>query len=205
MSDMTTEANTVEPAQPENSKLLALGSEPLDRVKKQFAELRELMGSVGSALDDRSQRRMQLIWRTIVFQVKLAADSIFDLILSPVSIGAAILGLVRGGDQPDRYLRDVQRIAYRAERWLNLSGHYRSEDNADSLLAPIEARLQDEYARGGWVTKSADQMNTMLDSLKAQPGGEQHIQNAVGNYIAQADHNSTATVNIDASEERSRE
>jgi hypothetical protein len=112
------------------------------------------------------QRRMQLIWRTLVFQLKLAADGLFDLFLSPVSIGAAILGLVNGGDRPDRYLREVQRIAYRAERWLNLSGHYRSKDSADTLLAPLEARLQDEYTRGGWVTKSANQMNTMLDSLK---------------------------------------
>ena len=112
------------------------------------------------------QRRMQLIWNTAVFQLKLAADSIFDLMLSPISIAAAILGLVHGGDRPDRYLREVQRLAYRAERWLNLSGHYRSKDNADTLLAPLEARLKDEYARGGWVSKSANQMNTMLDSLK---------------------------------------
>jgi hypothetical protein len=112
------------------------------------------------------QQRMQLIWRTLVFQLKLAADGLFDLVLSPVSIGAAILGLVSGGDRPDRYLREVQRVAYRAERWLNLSGHYRSEDSADTLLAPLEARLKGEYTRGGWVTKSANQMNTMLDSLK---------------------------------------
>ena len=115
------------------------------------------------------ERRMQLIWSTIVFQLKLAADSIFDLFLSPVSIGAAILGLVNGGDRPDRYLREVQRVAYRVERWLNLSGHYRSKDTADTLLAPLEARLKDEYARGGWVTKSAEQMNTVFDSLK-KPG-----------------------------------
>lgn len=40
----------------------------------------------------------------------------------------------------------------------------------------------------------------LLDQLKAQPGGETHIQNAVGNYIAQADRGSTATVNINRPE-----
>jgi hypothetical protein len=36
----------------------------------------------------------------------------------------------------------------------------------------------------------------LLEQLKA-PGGETHIQNAIGSYIAQADHGSTATVNVD--------
>src|SRR5215469_11569836 len=37
---------------------------------------------------------------------------------------------------------------------------------------------------------------SLLEEIKAQPGGEQHIQNAIGSYIAQADHGSTATVNV---------
>lgn len=36
----------------------------------------------------------------------------------------------------------------------------------------------------------------LLDAVAAQPGGEQHIQNAEGNYIAQADRNSTAEVRV---------
>ena len=36
----------------------------------------------------------------------------------------------------------------------------------------------------------------LLDQVQAQPGGEQHIQNAIGSYIAQADRGSMASVNI---------
>ena len=36
----------------------------------------------------------------------------------------------------------------------------------------------------------------LLDKLSVQPGGEQHIQNAIGSNIAQADRGSTATVRI---------
>lgn len=36
----------------------------------------------------------------------------------------------------------------------------------------------------------------LLEQLKAQPGGETHIQNAIASYIAQTDHGSTATVNV---------
>jgi hypothetical protein len=46
--------------------------------------------------------------------------------------------------------------------------------------------------------------HALLEQIKAQPGGEQHIQNAIGSYIAQADHGSTATVNVNRPpEERS--
>jgi hypothetical protein len=41
----------------------------------------------------------------------------------------------------------------------------------------------------------------LLDRLRAQPSGEQHIQNAVGNYIAQADRGSTAEVKVKHPEE----
>jgi len=36
----------------------------------------------------------------------------------------------------------------------------------------------------------------LLDKLKAQPGGEQIIQQATGSYIAQASQGSTASVNV---------
>ena len=43
--------------------------------------------------------------------------------------------------------------------------------------------------------------HTLLDQIKDQPGGEQHIQTAIGIYIAQADHDSTATLNINRPKE----
>ncbi len=41
----------------------------------------------------------------------------------------------------------------------------------------------------------------LLDQLKAQPGGEQHIQTATGSYIAQADRGGTATVSVNQPKE----
>ncbi len=43
----------------------------------------------------------------------------------------------------------------------------------------------------------------LLEQIKAQPGGEQHIQNAIGSYIAQADHGGTATVTVNHPERNS--
>jgi len=39
----------------------------------------------------------------------------------------------------------------------------------------------------------------LLEKIKASPGGEQHIQTAIGSYIAQADRGGKATVNVNRS------
>jgi len=41
----------------------------------------------------------------------------------------------------------------------------------------------------------------LLDQIKAHPGGEQHIQTAIGSYIAQADQGGTATVKVNQPKE----
>ena len=41
-----------------------------------------------------------------------------------------------------------------------------------------------------------DLARALLEQIESQPGGAQHIQNAVGNYIAQADRGATATVTV---------
>jgi hypothetical protein len=42
----------------------------------------------------------------------------------------------------------------------------------------------------------------VLNQINAQPFGVQHIQQAIGSYIAQADRGSTANVNINSQKER---
>jgi hypothetical protein len=42
----------------------------------------------------------------------------------------------------------------------------------------------------------------LLDQINAQPGSTQHIQNAIGSYIAQAELGSTATVTINYPEQQ---
>ena len=50
------------------------------------------------------------------------------------------------------------------------------------------------------IVKAAQEL---LDQLKAQPGGEQHVQQiASGNYIAQASHGGTASVNVNQPKEK---
>lgn len=86
---MTTEATIIEPAQPENSHLLELGAGPLGEVKSQFDGLRSMMAAASGALDERSQRRLQLIEAqlnefsavvTVVGQVKAGKTALINVL-----------------------------------------------------------------------------------------------------------------------------
>ena len=66
-----------------------------------------------------------------------------------------------------------------------------------------KAVLQEEAEAAGVdqdpeVRKAAQEL---LDRIKTQPGGDQHIQYARGNYIAQADRGGRANVNVNRSRE----
>jgi len=68
------------------------------------------------------------------------------------------------------------------------------ESDPQTWAAPLKKALAQEHVdQDQTILQAAEQL---LAQIKAQPGGEQHIQSAVGNYIAQADRGSTATVSI---------
>ncbi len=55
---------------------------------------------------------------------------------------------------------------------------------------PLKKALKHECADQDPIVRQGVQ--TLLDLIKAQPGGERHIQYAIGSYIAQAAQHSTA-------------
>ncbi len=89
--------------------------------------------------------RLQLVWDVVMFQIKLLADGIRDLVLSPMIIVAGVLGLLAGGDDPHRYFRRVLRFGRRTELWINLFGHRRS-GTSDALVDPLRERMFSEAA-----------------------------------------------------------
>ena len=91
--------------------------------------------------------RFRLIWQVLLFQFKLAADGLRDLLLVPVSLGAGILGLLAGGDEPDQYFRRLQRFGRRTDLWINLFGQYRHGPTSDKLVKPLEESVYKTYRR----------------------------------------------------------
>ena len=117
---------------------------------------------------ERHRRRLELVWAVALMQFKLFVGGMRDLALIPISIGAAILGLVTGGDEPEQHFRKVQQFWRRTEAWINLLGESEDRDNADELAKPLHRSLSAEFERGGWVRRTADQVNAALDSANAK-------------------------------------
>jgi len=88
-----------------------------------------------------------------VLQIKLIADGFRDAILIPVSLFAALVGVLRGGDEADREFRRVIKLGRRSERWINLFGQQRPlgkphpADSIDTVLGQVESALVTQYKK----------------------------------------------------------
>ena len=93
------------------------------------------------------ETRFRLIWKVLLFQFKLAADGLRDLLLVPISLGAGILGLLAGGDEPDQYFQRLLRFGRRTDIWINLFGQHRHGPTSDNLVKPLEESVYQSYRR----------------------------------------------------------
>jgi hypothetical protein len=106
-----------------------------------------------------SSRRVALIRETALLQIKLLADGFRDAVLIPVSLIASLIGLLRGGDNPDREFRRVIKLGRRSERWINLFGHQRPlgkphpADSLDNVLGRVESAIVKQYRKGQTTAK----------------------------------------------------
>ncbi|MEQ8692080.1 MAG: hypothetical protein RIC89_14750 [Pseudomonadales bacterium] len=121
--------------------------------------------------DPTHHSRITLIWEVLVLQVKLVADGLRDVMLVPLSLGAALLGLIAGGNDPGRLYRKVMLLGRRSERWINLFG-YRKHGTADELINPFKEKVDaSPIARkaGTSINRSLDRVNEHLLRDKDEP------------------------------------
>lgn len=103
---------------------------------------------------EKSNPRFDLIRDTAVLQLKLVADGFRDAMLIPISIVAAFVGFLRGGQDCDREFRRVIELGRRSERWINLFGHQpplgteHPAGSMDIILSQVEAIVLEQYKKG---------------------------------------------------------
>lgn len=111
----------------------------------------------------------QLIRDVIAFQFKLAADGLRDLLLSPASMVAALLGLFSRPKDPGVYFRKLMRFGKQSDRWINLFGaetHYhKDETSSDTYVRKVEDLIVNEYHKGGVVRSVKDRTDALLGRL----------------------------------------
>ena len=105
--------------------------------------------------DTDESKRGTLVRNAVVFQLKLMADGLRDLVLLPVSLVATVIGLIRGGDEPEREFLQVIEIGRESEQWINLFGNHNvgNESHAvasiDALFTKVEDTLKQHYKAAG--------------------------------------------------------
>lgn len=116
------------------------------------------------------QSRLVVLRDVIVFQFKLAMDGIRDLLLSPVSIVAAIAGFIIGGHQPGKYFYSLLKIGHKSDAWINLFGASEKPgthdiEPTDVYIRKIEDLIVQEYEKGGLLRDVKDRFDKLLDQI----------------------------------------
>jgi hypothetical protein len=117
-------------------------------------------------------KRSELIRNAVVFQLKLVADGFRDLVLLPVSLVATIIGLLRGGDEPDREFKQVIDIGRQSEQWINLFGNHEHSQDANSvasidvLFTKVEDTLKQHYQATGTSKSVQAEIDEALQAVQ---------------------------------------
>lgn len=118
--------------------------------------------------------RANLFRDAATLQLKLIADGFRDALLIPVSLVAALIGLLRGGEDCDREFRNVIELGRRSERWINLFGHSRplGVDNPagsmDRILEQVEAAVVEQYKKGRTAAEAREKVRDMVEREAAR-------------------------------------
>jgi hypothetical protein len=121
--------------------------------------------------------RARLLRDVLVLQLKLLLDGIRDAALIPISLVAAILGLLRGGADADLEFRRVIKLGRRSERWINLFGHEaplgraRPGGSLDQLLDRVEDVVMEQYSKGGNTEDARAAIKAAADDFKPDDSG----------------------------------
>ncbi len=68
----------------------------------------------------RANHRRKFLRDAVVFQGKLLVDGFRDLFLMPVAAAAAVVDVIRPGEQPGRRFYDVMHYGKQSDRWIDL-------------------------------------------------------------------------------------
>lgn len=103
-----------------------------------------------------------------VFQAKLLLDGLRDLLMSPVSLVAALVGLLTDAEKPDRYFKEALGFGRRTEQWINLFGTFDEKPDAagaDDLVHKMEKMVIDQYNKGGLTASAKEVIDRSLHRL----------------------------------------
>lgn len=120
--------------------------------------------------------RWQVLRDVVAFQFKLAMDGLRDVILSPISITAAIVGIITSSENPGKYFYRLLEIGHESDRWINLFNTYNDDNedrvSADHIVRRAESAVVSEYEKGGVLSNVKNQTDKVIDRIGSRTGSE---------------------------------
>jgi len=116
--------------------------------------------------------RLRLAMDVLVFQGKLALDALRDLFLSPISIVAALFGVLTRSDNPGVYFYDLMRWGRRSDHFIGLfNAGLRPDErddfaSVDDFVDALEGVIVDEHKRGGVSAEAKAHFEKTLHRLE---------------------------------------
>ncbi|MDJ0653469.1 MAG: hypothetical protein QNJ40_04890 [Xanthomonadales bacterium] len=134
--------------------------------------------------------RWVLFRDVLKFQAKLVVDGLRDALMIPVSLVAALAGLVMEPGNPARLFNKVLDFGRKTESWINLFGRPEEDPGIDELFGRLEQRIKEQYDRGGITASAKDTIDGSLDRLNEGVGKlRQRIEQRVTEEVAAAGKN----------------
>lgn len=115
--------------------------------------------------------RWRLIRDALVFQGKLVLDGLMDIALGPLSLIAALVGLLGQGYEAEGLFYRVLRLGRRFEVWVNLFGSAPPEENSgagecvDAHVERLERFLAEQVRQGGMTAQVKARIDAWLDAV----------------------------------------
>ncbi|MBO6701812.1 MAG: hypothetical protein JJ921_05700 [Pseudomonadales bacterium] len=114
--------------------------------------------------------RWLLLRDVVAFQFKLAIDGLRDIILSPISITAALIGVLTSKSNPGKYFYRLLELGHDSDRWINLFNTYNDENenrvSADQIFKHAESAVVSEYEKGGVLTTVKNKTDQVIDEIQ---------------------------------------
>lgn len=122
----------------------------------------------------RRSSRWSLIRRLAIFQAKLFADGLRDLVLSPISFVVAGIGIIFGGRNPHGAFDRLMQAGHITDSWIDPFGHHAKEGDRPSMermIDEVERALREDHARGGVTAEAERRFRTLAEELRRRAAG----------------------------------
>ena len=125
--------------------------------------------------------RPKLLRDLAAFQLKLLLDGLRDIVLSPLSLIAAVPGLIWGGRRAAGYFYGLLLVGRKSDGWIDLFGgadriaprdlgEGQSSAGVDALIDGVGTLLIEQYENGAVTASAKEKISRALAVIQSKRG-----------------------------------